>query len=196
MRVPFVLLVVGLLVASLLPPASGTGASVTFRIMTHGDVGAFSIFATCPPSVPSIPAVWCLVARDFLGYDGITGAAIEQDQIAGHLGHSFVCAATSSATPGFESISVGFDTNGDTITDVHYPNTAYRPLDEVGVGGVPNPLYPTVGPQTINPFITDGSLITAVIRGHFWPSVSGTIDGGYAIIFNHIGEDVTVDCAY
>lgn len=191
--------------SALAPPAQATGGQQTFRILTHGDivVAPIAVVVACNPG-QATGAVQCGVVRDMLGYDGLTGAVWKP---VGHVGHAFVCAATTSATPGLESISVGFDINGDTLVDAssHYPSSTYKPLDETGVmpGGVRVPgtgipeVDDTVGlPATINPQLLDGFVLTGVLRGGFWPSVSGEVLGEFAFLFNHLGEDVTVDCAF
>lgn len=171
----------------------------------------------------------CFALKTNLGYDGSTGAAWctapdPEDTLCAaatdHLGHDFTCAVTNSATPGLESITVGFDTDDNGVIDISYPNTVYRPLEDNGVhdhtlandegyatnsghGGIDLPNDPTGVPEVdnnvrngINDGLRDGFIITGVIRGGFWPVVSGTIDGDFSVIFDHLGEDLLIDCEY
>lgn len=188
-------------------PASAGGGNQEFRILTHGDVVVLplAVVVACrqPSYDPTSPH--CYLQRNVLGYDGYTGAVINWPD---HVGHDFTCAVTNSATPGLESISVAFDVDGDTIVDgsTAYPNTVYRPLDETGLmpGGVPipgtgvEPVDNALGlPGNFNPGFLDGHIITGILRGQWWPEVSGLVLGnGFGFLFNHLGEDVTVGCSF
>lgn len=205
-------------------PVSGTGGFASFRIITHADVGFTALSSFCSDEAsaydptqngPPDPTVdpfetlfWpfavaeCFPVKTLLGYDGLTGAAWDTTAGGDHLGHGFLCAVTSSATPGIETFGVSFDLDGDTFTDVDYPEGFWRPLHILVPGGIDIPQ--TGNPDVDNelPDHTDGpgafrgSSVDAVVNGNFYSVVSGIVVGNFAVIFNNLGEDVTIDCTY
>lgn len=189
-------------------PAGATGGQQSFRILAQGDFGAVALSSFCANTYPEpagigangLPFVsTCYFVKTQLGYDGTTGAAWDTTD---HLNHAFSCGVTSSAT-GLDSITVGFDLDGNTIIDNSYPNSRWFLFEQLGLQPVPLPPNPTGNsdvdnqiPDSLNPNLRDGFIITGVLRGSFWPSVSGNVDGNFAVIFDHLGFDQTVDCAF
>lgn len=226
MRTLLAIVIVSAMAAAAMP-VSGTGGLASFRILSHADVGFAALSSSCPqpsynvlPTDPPPRSVPCFVLRNTLGYDGLTGA---QWDTTDHLNHAFTCAVTSSATPGFETFGVSFDLDGDTSTDVDYPEGFFSPLSDVlGVddhtlandgggggsfqgnpGGIDLPNDPTGVPDVdgelpdrANPGWYRGSVLDMLVLGQRTNVVSGVIPGNFAIIFNNFGEDVTIDCTF
>lgn len=210
--------VVGVLLAvwALAAPAQAGGGQQEFHILIQGDLVVGTVSLSCPGASYDPPHT-CYAIKDLAGYDGVSGASaclaptFDSEDLCfqwplDHLGHAFSCQVAGSATTGdLSSIQVGFDVNGDGLTDRSYPSGSYRPLDETGLmpGGVDLPDEPTGNelvdsylPDSFNPGYQDGFLVTGIIRGHFWPSVTGIVEAAQMTVFAVLGADLTVDCTF
>jgi len=184
---------------ALAEPTGGTGAVRTFRVVTTGDAYLVALSASCPASNT---LAHCVVLRDSLGYDGLTGAS---GRVDGHVNHSFQCHVLASATAPAgnalpypatmavsDSIVVGFES--DTGRSTYYGGRLERPT----LGHLLNRIQwglhsgdPTVWPrETAEWYVANTNARGAT------PVVSGTVDAPRFVVWNEGGSDVTIGCEF
>ena len=181
-------------------PAYATGGSQTFRVLTTGDAYMLALSSSCPSTST---AVTCVVLRDSLGYDGLTGGSTE---IPGHVNHGFTCSVPSSATAPVgnalpfpanmaisDSIVVGFDLNGDGAADTSYGGRIKRPP----IGAVQNRITGAVNNQDVATLAgTPSWYLSNFALNGATPTVSGNVDGAGFIIWNEGSSDVAISCLF
>lgn len=169
------------------------GCSSTGRIPVPADAGVTALTMACPgyTAMPTDDPL-CFVVKRMLGYDGLT-ARIDQG-VQFHVGHPFACAVTSSATPGAESIRVGFDADGDTVADTTHGGRIQRRDAQAVVDRAYAVAAGSADPATLADL--PSWYLDAFEVGPMTPYVSGIVSGATMIVWNDMGIDMTVDCVY
>ena len=200
MRLAILALAMTALMTATALPVEATGGNQSFRILTAGDAYMVGLSSSCPTTNTGLT---CVVLRDNLGYDGLTGAST---QIPDHVNHGFSCAATGSATSVVgnllpfpanmaiaDSFAVGFDLNADGAADTAYGGRVNRPP----IGAVLNRVTSAANAQDVATLAgTPSWYLSNFALNGATPTVSGNVDGAGFIIWNQGGSDVTIACRF
>lgn len=190
-------------VPAFVPLAGATDGHAVVRIMTTGDAYVFALAWACPewgPGASATGQVACL-AKDFTGYDGVTGAVLLVEE---HRLHPFTCAVVASATGaafngnpspvdmvGADSIRVGFESH--TGEGTSYGGRFQRPPIGVVSNRVQDGLANMDAAQVVG--TPSWYMENAHVTGPT-PVVSGTVDTYGLVVWNEGGTDVTVECTF
>ena len=193
-----------MLAVSLAAPAQAAGASRVFRIAASGDAYVVAISSSCTDGPDPPLHSGCFLARNELGYDGLTGASVDTRD---HINHRFRCEVVSSLT-GFAGNAPPYPADmalGDSVTVGLY-------LDHDG----PNPWvyygdrFRAPGPVALLDRVGQAAHAGDVARLASTPGwfaervdaagpqriVEGNVDGPLMVLWYEGGLDATVNCEF